>query len=149
MFTLGVVVFCDFSVGRNVMLEGAAGVLQASPRTPSDLARQGYLTRCSNKSFFIDLTKALDPINQDILIDKLQNYGVRCIASSLIKLYLLHRKQFVTNSFAIYSTECVYSGVPQGSTLGTLLFIICINDVLSSVHYLCGRQECIFHWKRS
>ena len=79
-------------------------------------------------SIFIDLKKAFDTVNHSILIKKLNKYGVRGICSKLFESYLSERKQYTLVNG--YKSNCsnINCGVPQGSTLGPLLFLIYIND---------------------
>ena len=78
---------------------------------------------------FMDLSKAFDTIDHDILLHKLYHYGFRGISNDWFKNYLSNRKQFVQYNSAKSQTESVSCGVPQGSILGPLLFILYMNDI--------------------
>ena len=109
-----------------------------------------------NKTFscgvFVDLEKAFDTVNHAILLKKLENYGVRGLANSWFASYLSSRKQMVVfdgSSSPLLDISC---GVPQGSILGPLLFLIYINDMHSAikhstVYHFADDTNLLYHHK--
>ena len=82
-------------------------------------------------SIFLDLSKAFDTLNFDILLRKLQHYGIDGNSLNLIKSYLTNRFQYVQFENSDSSLLEVKSGISQGSILGPLFFSILINDLVN------------------
>ena len=81
---------------------------------------------------FLDLSKAFDTLNFNILLNKLQYYGIHGIALSLIKSYLTNRFQYVQFENSESDLLEIKTGIPQGSILGPLFLSIMINDLVNS-----------------
>ena len=79
-----------------------------------------------------DLSKAFDVINHDILLKKLNVYGIRGIVNKWFASYLCDRSQFVDIDGNTSSSQSISCGVPQGSILGPLLYLLYVNDIHKS-----------------
>ena len=109
-----------------------------------------------NKTFscgvFVDLEKAFDTVNHKVLIKKLNHYGIRDNANKWIMSYLSNRKQHVKLNGAKSIDASITCGVPQGSILGPLLFILYINDMhralfKSTVYHFADDTNLLFSFK--
>ena len=85
----------------------------------------GYFTCC----IFLDLSKAFDTVNHNILLNKLEKYGIRSNMHQLFCSYLNNRKQYTECNSVKSDSKTVLCGVPQGSTLGPLLLSLYANDL--------------------
>ena len=84
---------------------------------------------------FVDFQKAFDTVNHDILVWKLNHYGVRGVANNWFASYLSNRNQYVSILGHNSPTLPIHHGVPQGSVLGPLLFLIYINDLHKAIKF--------------
>ena len=90
---------------------------------------------------FLDLQKAFDTVEHSILLEKLSHYGIRGVVNNLINSYLTDHSQSVSIKGARSRIKKVIHGVPQGSVLGPLLFLIYINDMQHAI-----RHSTMFHF---
>ena len=104
-----------FGFRKNFSTELA--IIQLLDKIIDSLSRKEHII-----AIFMDLSKAFDTIDHNILLYKLKNYGIRGIALSWFKSYLSDRKQYVFINNKSSSMLDIQCGVPQGSIRGSLLF---------------------------
>lgn len=95
-------------------------------------------------AIFMDLSKAFDSLNHEILLKKLAYYGFVGNSISLLESYLSNRKQFVSWNNTNSEKRNINTGIPQGSILGPLLFIIYVNDLSKACekfHPICFADD--------
>ena len=98
---------------------------------------------------YLDFKKAFDTANHEILLSKLQHYGVTGIANDWMRSFLTNRKQYTSINGYDSTPQDITHGVPQGSVLGSLLFILFINDLhisvkTSKVHHFADDTNLLF-----
>ena len=90
----------------------------------------------SEFALFINFRKAFDTVDHNILLDKLYHYGIRGNALRWFNCYLTNRYQYVNYNNTSSDMQQITCGIPHGSSLGSLLFLLYINDIASASYAL-------------
>ena len=120
----GFSVLCDNQYGFRKNRSHSLALIDLCDKISSAFNRREHAT-----GVFLDLSKAFDTVNHVILSDKLDHYGIRGLALEWVKSYFPERKQFVEFNNVRSSSQAISCGVPEGSILGPLFFILYVNDL--------------------
>ena len=118
----------QFGFRKNMSTELAVNTLLSNITNCFDKKEQGMC-------IFLDFAKAFDTVNHNILLKKLQYYGIRGIALDWFRSYLHNRMQCTEIGNTQSDLAFIRCGVPQGSILGPLLFLLYINDITESSQF--------------
>ena len=117
-------ILCDNQYGFRKNHSSTHALINLYDKISSALDRKEHAV-----GVFLDLSKAFDTVNHEILFDKLYHYGIPGLALEWVKSYFNERSQFVEYNGLRSTPHKICCRVPQGSILGLLFFILYINDL--------------------